>query len=268
MTNILVTGADGFIGRNLVVELLEATNFTVHTFAKTDSLADLACKIWNCDYVFHLAGENRPKNEEDFMKTNSSLTLFICKEISKKFESTGKKVKIIYSSSTQANLGNSYGKSKLAGENHIKKISKNLGLGAYIYRLPGVFGKWSKPNYNSVVATFCYNLARNLPITVNDGNTVLTLIYIDDLIDNFMNIISDDSMKVAWPTVKPEYKIKLIELAEKIQTYHNHQKMLVDNVGVGVDRALYSTYLSFLQLTNSLTKFLSISMKGVLLSKC
>ena len=132
MLNILITGADGFIGRNLVVRLSEVAQFKLYTFSRTDSLVDLSYKIWNCDYIFHLAGENRPKNEEDFMRANSSLTLFICKEISKKFESTGKKVKIIYSSSTQAALSNSYGKSKLSGENHIKKLSENFELGAYI----------------------------------------------------------------------------------------------------------------------------------------
>ena len=172
LKRILVTGSDGFIAKNLI-EHLKANNYEVLLFNKKSTTKSLENYIKKADFIFHLAGENRPKDLKKFKKNNILLTEKIC-NIARRVNS----VPICFSSSTQALLNNSYGKSKMSAEKIIHNYSKKTSQNTYIYRLPGVFGKWSKPNYNSVVSTFCNNIANDIDIYVHDTNAVIELVYI------------------------------------------------------------------------------------------
>ena len=240
--NVLVTGANGFIGKNLVVRLNE---LDIHTEAYTrknsaHNFPDLLKKI---DFIVHLAGENKPKDEDDFELVNSGLTSLICDEI----RLIEKDIPIILASSSQAEYDNLYGKSKLSAEIAIKNMANDTGNSAYIYRLPGVFGKWCKPNYNSVVATFCHNISHNLPIQVNGPSFELSLVYIDDVVEEFVKVIQGDRSGGKVPSVQPEYKIKLGDLANQIKVFRESRDSLItEKVGSGLVRKLYSTYLSYI----------------------
>lgn len=240
--NVLVTGSNGFIGTNLIIRLNELS-IQVATYTRENSIHDLKDLIRDADCVVHLAGENRPKDEKDFNVVNSGLTSSICDAV----RSLGTNTPIILASSTQAEFDNAYGKSKLDAETALKALEDDTGCPVYLYRLPGVFGKWCKPNYNSVVATFCYNISQNLPIQVNDPDFELTLVYIDDVIEEFVEIINEASNNKKELSVQPEYKIKLGDLANKINILKESRNSLItEKVGTGFDRKLYSTYLSYL----------------------
>jgi len=240
--NVLVTGSNGFIGKNLIVRLNEL-NAQVATYTRENSTQDLKGLVKDADYVVHLAGENRPKDEKDFDVVNAGLTSSICDFV----RSSGKNTPIILASSTQAELDNAYGKSKLDAEVVLKALEIDTGCPVYVYRLPGVFGKWCKPNYNSVVATFCHNISHDLPIQVNNPDFELSLVYIDDVVEEFIKIIQevkDDKKKLS---VQPEYKIKLGDLAEQIKIFRESRDSLItERVGSGIVRKLYSTYLSYI----------------------
>ena len=182
--NVLVTGSNGFIGKNLIIHLNEL-NINVLTYTRENSIQDLPDLIKKSNFIIHLAGENRPKNEKDFNIVNVQLTKSICESI----RFTGKHIPIILASSTQAAFDSAYGKSKLEAELILKKLESDTGNPIHIYRLPGVFGKWCKPDYNSVVATFCYNVSNNLSIQVHDSSSELSLVYIDDVVEEFVKII-------------------------------------------------------------------------------
>ena len=168
---VLVTGADGFLGKNLCVHF-EEKNIQVLKFLRDSELNLLEEYVYKADAVIHLAGENRPNDPAAFEATNVELTKTLCDLVSKFI----KNVPIIFASSIHAGLDNAYGSSKLAAEKALINLDKNLDINLAIYRLPGVFGKWCKPNYNSVVATFCHNLANGLPIKINDATTKLKLV--------------------------------------------------------------------------------------------
>jgi UDP-2-acetamido-2,6-beta-L-arabino-hexul-4-ose reductase len=240
--NILVTGANGFIGKNLIVHLNELSIDTI-AYTRENSIQDLPDLIKKSDFIVHLAGENRPLDEKDFNTVNAGLTTSICESV----RSTGKQTPILLASSVQATLGNAYGKSKLGAEMIVKRLESDTGNLVYIYRLPGVFGKWCRPNYNSVVATFCHNISHNLPIQVNDPSFELDLVYIDDVVEEFVRIIQgrqDNNKKLS---VQPEYKIKLGDLATQVKHFHDSRNSLVsERVGDGFIRKLYSTYVSHL----------------------
>ena len=171
------------------------------------------------------------------------MTKLICDEIRK----SNKNIPLIFSSSTQVNAKNLYGKSKLNAELEIRNLEVDTGNKSHIYRLPGVFGKWSKPNYNSVVATFCNNIGKDLPIQINDPEFELKLVYIDDVVEEFINKILGDDNYVKDPSVTPEYQITLGDLADQIKNFKISRDTLVtEKVGAGFTRKLYSTYLSFL----------------------
>lgn len=241
---VLITGAEGFIGKNLVVRLRELPSFSVIKVLRSDSEDILRTKLSNADVLIHLAGVNRPKNSEDFDAGNIKFTDTLCKLMLE----LNVKIPILFSSSTQASLDNAYGQSKRTAEIILGNYSKNSNTSVVIYRLPGVFGKWCKPNYNSVVSTFCNNIANGLPIKINDPTHVLDLVYIDDVIDSFIECLKSTPLKgLELSSVNPIYNISLGDLAEKIQGFMSSRESLsIDKVGKGFTRALYATFISYL----------------------
>ena len=222
---VLITGANGFIGKNLRQHLSELENIQVKVFNREDHLDSLPKLLEDIDFVFHLAGVNRPNNLDDFACDNVNLTHTLCEAIAKVSEINGRKIVLIYTSSEQANESNPYGLSKKEGENKIFRLNINQSIPVYVFRLPNIFGKWCRPNYNSVVATFCHNIANNGPIVVNDSNAIITLVYIDDLIECFLEIIQNkvdvNSQNLKFITsegytfskVSKEFRISVGELA-------------------------------------------------------
>jgi UDP-2-acetamido-2,6-beta-L-arabino-hexul-4-ose reductase len=240
---ILVTGANGFIGKNLVLRLREKAGAEVLTFARGDGDAELLTALRLADAVIHLAGENRPVTSDEFEKVNAGLTRQICEC----FRALNKKVPLLLASSVQAELGNLYGRSKLAAEQAVEQLALDCGNPVAIYRLPGVFGKWCKPNYNSVVATFCHNRAHDLPVQVTDASTSIRLVYIDDVVSAFLTLLVSPWSGLVRPVVAPEYSTTLGELSFQIDAFRNCRSTLVsERVGTGLTRALYATYLSYL----------------------
>jgi UDP-2-acetamido-2,6-beta-L-arabino-hexul-4-ose reductase len=240
--NVLVTGANGFIGKNLIIHLNEL-GMNAMTYTRENSTQDLPDLIKKSDFIIHLAGENRPVEEMDFDIINAGLTASICESV----RSTGEKIPILLASSIQATFDNAYGKSKLNAEMIVKKFEDDTGNPIYICRLPGVFGKWCKPNYNSVVATFCHNISHNIPIQVNDPSFELSLVYIDDVVEEFIKIIQGQQDNKKELSIQPEYKIKLGDLATQIEIFRESRNSLVsERVGDGLIRKLYSTYVSYL----------------------
>ena len=240
---VLVTGARGFIGKNLALRLSELTDTTVIPFVRDDSDDTLRNAVKEADAIVHLAGENRPSSVDAFDQVNVGLTSKLCEAL-KTLES---QAPLIFASSTQAELDNPYGRSKLAAEQEVESLSRANGNPVLIYRLPGVFGKWCKPNYNSVVATFCHNIANNLPIQINDDSKSIRLVYIDDVIASFISDLESSHTGVNYKEVTQKYNISLGELANQINAFKNCRTSLVsERVGSGLTRALYATYVSYL----------------------
>lgn len=243
---VLVTGSKGFIGSNLVVCLSETADHEVIGFDCDDSLADLQSKICLVDAVVHLAGINRPKDVKEFEAGNADLTTRLCGLI----EATKRRIPLILSSSIQAELANPYGESKLSAERAAEALAEKTGNPVAIYRLPNVFGKWCRPNYNSVVATFCHNIANNLPIKINDPSALLSLVYVDDVISSFKDTLMCLNEGLCRKDVKPTYTIALGDLAVQIEAFKAcRESLLSERVGSGLVRALYATYVSYLPPT-------------------
>ena len=244
---VLVTGANGFIGKNLVVRLRELSGYEVLTFVRGHDVALLPGLVAQADAIIHLAGENRPVDEKAFADVNAGLTLLLCDAIRKELAQSGRKVSLLFASSTQAERDNPYGRSKRAAELAVEALAQATQNPAVVFRLPGVFGKWCKPNYNSVVTTFCYNIARDLPIQVNDPAAVLRLVYIDDVVSAFIDGLLLSSEGFSWGKVLPEYSISLGELAGQIRAFKDSRdSLMIESVGDGLVRALYSTFVSCL----------------------
>jgi UDP-2-acetamido-2,6-beta-L-arabino-hexul-4-ose reductase len=196
------------------------------------------------DFIFHLAGVNRPKNVEEFTLGNTDLTSALCQATIQ----TKRLIPVIYTSSVQAELDNPYGESKKASEQVLMDFSAQTESPVYLFRLPNVFGKWCKPNYNSAVATFCYNIAHNLPVQINDANAKVRLVYVDDVVKHFMSIMDGALVDPGLNSVNPVYEVTVGGLAEKIQLFKDSRRSLItEPVGTGFDRALHSTYLSYLE---------------------
>tara|TARA_B100000963_G_scaffold358887_1_gene384678 strand:+ start:539 stop:1651 length:1113 start_codon:yes stop_codon:yes gene_type:complete len=243
---ILITGSNGFIGKNLVTKLKAEDKHLISSFNRHDTDEELFDCLSKVDCIVHLAGENRPEIDSLFEETNVGLTKKICNFL----QQSSLRTPIIYASSIQATSDNLYGKSKLQAENVLLELNKTNNNAVAIFRLPGVFGKWSKPNYNSVVSTFCYNLARDLPIEINDPSHLLSLSYIDDVVHQISNIIEDGLRTTDYQFVQLNniYKLTVGELADKIKSFSNVRKSLItEKVGEGITRALYSTYVSYLK---------------------
>lgn len=239
---ILITGAHGFIGRNLCLRLQEAGYADLVKIDRDSSLADLETGLQEADFVYHLAGINRPKNIEEFNEGNSNLTQQIVDFLLAK----QKNIPIMISSSIQAELDNAYGLSKAAAENHVERYAATSGASFYIYRYPNVFGKWCKPNYNSFVATFCHNIANNIDITINDPSAAVNLIYIDDVCTDAIKLLTG-TVESGYKLVTPVYSTTVGEVSELIHRFRDSRSTLVtEEVGTGFTRALYSTWLSYI----------------------
>lgn len=240
---VLVTGANGFIGKNLLVHLRER-QVEVVPFTREMSGQELAVALQGVDFVFHLAGVNRPKDISEFAEGNTGLTEQLCDLI----RASGRQIPVLYTSSIQAGASNPYGTSKRAAEEALVALQKDTCSPVYLYRLPNVFGKWSRPNYNSAVATFCHNIANSLPIQINDPSAPVHLVYIDEVVKDFLRLLNDRPLGVHWPEITPVYKITVGELADQIRLFRTSRDSLISEaVGTGLTRALYSTYLSFLR---------------------
>jgi len=244
---ILVTGANGFIGKNLVVRLKELTNITVSTFVRGDDVALLPKLVSQVDAIVHLAGENRPADESAFAQVNVGLTSALCDAIRQAFQSSGRHIPLVLASSSQAERDNTYGRSKLAAEEAVHALAHETGNPCTIFRLTGVFGKWCKPNYNSVVATFCHNIARDLPIQINDATASLRLVYVDDVVTSLLAVLEAPTSGCVQAQVEPEYTLTLGELSNQIRAFDDcRSALMTERVGTGFVRALYATYVSYL----------------------
>lgn len=242
--NILVTGAKGFLGRNLIAELKNRGYNNVFEFSRESDKSDLEKYAKDCDFVFHLAGVNRPQDEQEFMEGNFGFTL----ELLELLKRHNNKAPVLMTSSIQAERDNLYGKSKKAGEELVFNYYNEVGAKVYVYRLSNLFGKWSKPNYNTVVATFCHNISRGLDIQINDPDVELNLCYIDDLIEEFFRALNDNpTMQGDYCIVPITHMVKLGELACIIKGFkESRTNLVIPNMENTLIKKLYSTYLSFL----------------------
>ena len=240
--SVAVTGSNGFIGRNLVVRLGELGLNVVPIGRDTDeqrwrqALSDV-------DAVIHLAGANRPTNDAEFMEVNVGVT----QQLAEILLDLGRAVPVIYASTAKADDPTEYGRTKRMAEEELQKtLADTLGGKLYIYRLPNVFGKWARPNYNSAVATFCHNIAHDIPIDIHDPAMPLTLVYVDDVVAEFVATL-DKLPAAGFRDVQPAYVTTVGEVASIIRGFrHDRAENLIANVGTGLTRALYATYVSAL----------------------
>lgn len=250
MPTILITGANGFVGKNLQLHLSERKDIQVRCFTRANTVDELPALLNGADFVFHLAGVNRPQDPAAFVVGNAGLTQALCTALAQVATTTGRKVPVVFASSIQAAQDNAYGQSKRAAEDALFALQHEYGVPVHVFRLPNVFGKWARPNYNSAVATFCHNTARGLPITVNDPAASLTLVYVDDVVQRFIHLLdgADAALDAAgFATVAPQYSTTVGALAAQIQAFKESRNNLVtERVGTGLVRALYSTYVSYL----------------------
>ena len=251
---VLITGANGFVGRNLQLFLAERKDIEVVCFTREHAPAQLPDLLRGVDFVFHLAGVNRPQDPLEFVAGNSDLTTALVTAVEAEMRASRKKVPIVYTSSIQAAYDNPYGTSKRVAETALQAFALRTGASAHVFRLPNVFGKWCKPNYNSVVATFCHNIARDLPIQINNPVAPLTLVYVDDVIGRFFQLLSGAEPSVdaeGFATVAPQFTTTVGELARLIGSFRDSRNTLMtERVGTGLVRALYATYVSYLPVAS------------------
>jgi UDP-2-acetamido-2,6-beta-L-arabino-hexul-4-ose reductase len=235
---VLVTGSDGFIGRNMVVRLAERGKTPVP--ASRADMHLLPSLVQSCDAVVHLAGANRPPSLEAFTKDNVETTGHLAEAI----RSVGGRP-VVFASSTQATLENPYGTSKREAEATLAAVADLCPV--TIFRLPNVFGKWSRPFYNSAVSTFCYQAARGMPLSVNDPLAPLKLVYVDDVCDQMLAALDAPVEGLSWPAVSPQYETTVGDIASRIaEIAANRENLRVPASGGGLIRALYATFLSHL----------------------
>lgn len=242
---ILVTGSNGFVGKNLVSTLNNSNGYEVLIFDKDNTLDDLDRFARQCDFVVHLAGINRPEKPEDFYKGNAGLTETLCNLLLE----VNNPVSILVSSSIQAELDNDYGKSKKEGEEILLQYSKESNAEVFIYRLPNLFGKWTKPFYNSVVATWSHQIARNEEINVDNPNHEMNLVYIDDLVHEIVEAINGMGNHVSnsYYEVPITYKTTLGELSTILKSFRSSRNnRFIPNMNDPLTKKLYSTYLNYL----------------------
>jgi UDP-2-acetamido-2,6-beta-L-arabino-hexul-4-ose reductase len=239
---VLITGGRGFLGRNLVAHLHERKDCEIETFGREDLIEDLKKKLLQADFIFHLAGVNRPHDSIDFDRVNVALTKEICKFL---WEAQ-RTPTIVFSSSIQADIDNPYGTSKAKAEDALRQFASRSGARVRIYRLKNLFGKWCRPNYNSVTATFCNNVANDLPITVADAARTVELSYVDHVVSAFLEELNEIDDCHEPGTDIPVYRIQLGDLAGRIQAFHEMRSTLtLPDFSDWFNRALYATYLSY-----------------------
>lgn len=239
--NILVTGARGFIGRNLIAHLLEEERYVVIPFDIDDSADDLRAGLEVADIVYHLAGVNRPQVIEEFEFGNTGLTSKICEIL----RQSGRAPVIVMSSSIQAALENPYGISKRRAEEALREFATQSGARVRIHRLKNVFGKWCRPNYNSAVATFCHNIANDVPIQISDPSRELELVYVDDVVQAFLGELPDGG-GAGFSGEIPSFKLTLGDLAGRLQTFREMRtNLLAPDFAIRFNKQLYATYLSY-----------------------
>jgi len=243
---VLVTGANGFVGKNLVSHLQLKENIEIFRYDIDSTISDLDKYTKECDFVFHLAGVNRPQNSEEFMKGNYDFTSKLLNNLIK----NNNKCPIMISSSIQAELNNDYGKSKKAGEDLIFEYGKIYNVEVYVYRFPNLFGKWCRPNYNSVIATFCNNIANNLDIIVADENKELQLAYIDDVCQELIRCLNNNPHKNEnYCFVPVTYTKSLGYIANLIREFkENSTGIMIPSTGDEFKKKLYATYISYVPL--------------------
>ncbi len=243
---VLITGANGFIGKNLRVHLAERSDVEVFCFTREQSETDLNGYLEHVDFVFHLAGINRCPEPAEFFSGNQDLTQRLCKGI----VNTGRNIPVVFSSSIQAGRETPYGLSKQAAENALFALQERTGVPVHVFRLPNVFGKWCKPNYNSAIATFCHNIARGLPIQINDPAASVTLAYVDDVVSRFLQLMDGAERNLnaeGFECLTPQYTTTVGQIVAQIEVFRDQRAaLLTAPVGTGLTRALYSTYLSHL----------------------
>lgn len=245
--NILVTGAKGFIGKNLITELKNRGHNSIFEYdMDTDPvLLDDYCR--DAEFVYHLAGVNRPKEVSEFMAGNYGFTSILLQKL-KFYENS---CPVMLSSSIQAELSNPYGESKKAGEDLLLEYGKETGSKVLVYRFPNIFGKWCKPNYNSAIATFCYNIANDFPIQVNNPLTILNLVYIDDVVDELIGKLDEiENVKIGFYQIIKVYSVTLEKIVNLIYSFKNSRTdRLIPDMSDEFTKKLYSTYLSYLPET-------------------
>jgi len=241
---VVVTGSKGFIGRHLMEALNRCPDVEVRGFDIDTSFGDLAKALVDADVVCHLAGVNRLERVEEYEEGNHLFTKKLCNIL----EEANKTPSVVFSSSIQVELDNPYGKSKLKAEEALKDWSKRTGAGVVIFRLKNVFGKWCRPNYNSVVATFCHNIARGLPISISDMAKEIELVYIDDVIAAFVDSLERPRQGYEYRDVSPSFIISLGDLARQIEMFRDiRQSLLLPDFSNPFTKKLYGTYISYLK---------------------
>ena len=242
MTKVLITGGRGFLGRNLAIHLRQRKDCEVKVFDREDTAENLAKWLLDADIIFHLAGINRPQEPSEFETGNAGMTDHLCQFL----RNNGRSPKIVFSSSIQADFDNLYGASKAKAEEALRQYAEKTGALVRIYRLKNLFGKWCRPNYNSVTATFCNNIANDLPIFVSDPAHEVELSYVDDVIAAFLaELDGEPRVGEVGPEI-PSYRIHLGDLAGRIQAFHDAmQSLVLPDFADRFNRALYATYLSY-----------------------
>ena len=247
---LLITGARGFIGRNLVSHLARRENVEIVCYTRDEDRASAPLPLEGVDFVFHLAGVNRPQDPRDFVTGNAEFTRSLCDSVAAVAQSTGRKIPVLFTSSIQAEKENAYGESKRRAEDHLRTLAADHHVPVYLVRLPNVFGKWCRPNYNSAVATFCHNIARGLPVQINDPAAPLRLVYIDDVIHGFLAALDGKAASrdaAGFVPITPEYSTTVGEVVDLIRDFRaGRSTLLTKEVGTGFLRALHSTYVSYL----------------------
>ncbi|MGH9341102.1 MAG: NAD-dependent epimerase/dehydratase family protein [Acidobacteriota bacterium] len=244
MKTIVVTGGAGFIGRNLLAHLEADTELRLLSITRQDSPEAVRHKLGEADLVYHLAGSNRPERVEEFYEVNEGFT----QEVVHQLVEQRRTPPIVLASSTQVERDNEYGRSKKAAEEVLERYAHEYGGAAVIYRLTNVFGKWSRPNYNSVVATFCYNVTRGLLLEIHDPGARLRLVHVDDLVECFRSHLRGQTLRgVHWAKAEPVFEVTLQQLADQLRSFHaSRQTLRLPDLADRFTRLLHSTYLSYL----------------------
>lgn len=244
--HVLITGADGFVAKNLIHRLSSMPEVQLLSFTRNNTLAELGELVPRADCIFHLAGVNRPPSPEEFMQGNLGLTQALCTVL----EGAPRRARrmVVYTSSIQATLDHPYGQSKLAAETELQDLSDKTGIRVLLYRLPNVFGRWSRPNYNSAVATFCHNIARGLPIEIHDPAAPLTLVHVDAVVDSFVHVMRHEALAAngeRFVSVLPQYRTTVGQVARWIQAIHEGETVTTEDiVQAALVEALRDTYQS------------------------